>query len=108
VASSSTSKDTKGKEKPVPVTSKDHLEAAADLMTEIQVETYSSMDKREKTEFILEQMRLESLRGNWIRVRVGSRKINRVFLKEPASSVSWVLGPNAGTQARRQWSRIWH
>ena len=33
-------------------------------------------------------MRLESLRGNWARVRVGSRKINRVYLKEPDSAVS--------------------
>lgn len=31
-------------------------------------------------------MRLESLRGNWPRVRVGSRKINRVFLKEKDST----------------------
>ena len=33
-------------------------------------------------------MRLESLRGNWIRVRVGSRKVNRTFLKEKDSAVS--------------------
>ncbi|ODO05584.1 hypothetical protein I350_04641 [Cryptococcus amylolentus CBS 6273] len=65
-----------------PVTAKEHLDTAADLMSDIQVETYSSMDKREKTEFILEQMRLESQRGNWVRVRVGSRKINRVYLKD--------------------------
>ncbi|KAK4684341.1 26S proteasome regulatory subunit N5, partial [Tremellales sp. Uapishka_1] len=85
--SSSTSTDKeKDTPKPIPVTAKDHRDAAADLMSEIQVETYSSMDKREKTEFILEQMRLESLRGNWIRVRVGSRKINRVYLKEPDSA----------------------
>lgn len=32
------------------MTKQDHLDAAADLMTDIQVETYSSMDKREKTE----------------------------------------------------------
>lgn len=38
------------KPKSDPVTKKDHLEAAADLMSDIQVETYSSMDKREKTE----------------------------------------------------------
>ncbi|ODN95273.1 26S proteasome regulatory subunit N5 [Cryptococcus wingfieldii CBS 7118] len=65
-----------------PLTAKEHLDTAADLMSDIQVETYSSMDKREKTEFILEQMRLESQRGNWVRVRVGSRKINRVYLKD--------------------------
>lgn len=33
-------------------------------------------------------MRLESLRGNWVKVRVGSRKINRVYLKEKDSAVS--------------------
>jgi 26S proteasome regulatory subunit N5 len=37
-------------QKPKPVTAKEHLETAADLMSDIQVETYSSMDKREKTE----------------------------------------------------------
>ncbi len=36
--------------KPQPVTKRDHLDTAADLMSDIQVETYSSMDKREKTE----------------------------------------------------------
>ncbi|OCF42060.1 26S proteasome regulatory subunit N5 [Kwoniella heveanensis CBS 569] len=70
---------------PKEASSKEHLDTAADLMSDIQVETYSSMDKREKTDFILEQMRLESLRGNWSRVRVGSRKINRVYLKEKDS-----------------------
>lgn len=36
--------------KPEPVTAQDHRDLAADLMSEIQVETYSSMDSREKTE----------------------------------------------------------
>ncbi|WVO19180.1 uncharacterized protein IAS62_000458 [Cryptococcus decagattii] len=83
--SSSTKPEDKEKSKAEPVTAKEHLDVAADLMSDLQVETYSSMDKREKTEFILEQMRLESLRGNWVRVRVGSRKINRVYLKEKDS-----------------------
>lgn len=38
------------KPEPEPVTSKDHLERAADLLSDLQVETFSSMDKREKTE----------------------------------------------------------
>ena len=51
-ASSSTNEKEKEKEKEKaePVTKRDHLDAAADLMSDIQVETYSSMDKREKTE----------------------------------------------------------
>jgi 26S proteasome regulatory subunit N5 len=44
------------------------------------------MEKREKTEFILDQMRLESQRGNWVRVRVGGRKINRAYLKEDGNA----------------------
>ncbi|KNZ74127.1 26S proteasome non-ATPase regulatory subunit 12 [Termitomyces sp. J132] len=37
---------------------KESLQTASDLLSDLQVETYSSMDRREKTEFILEQMRL--------------------------------------------------
>lgn len=44
------------------------------------------MEKREKTEFILDQMRLESQRANWVRVRVGGRKINRAYLKEDGNA----------------------
>lgn len=43
-------KEADEKEKKEPVTAEDHLNAAADLMSDIQIETYSSMDKREKTE----------------------------------------------------------
>jgi 26S proteasome regulatory subunit N5 len=68
------------------------------------------MERREKTEFILEQMRLliavarekdaalgkdgkDSLgggEGEWVKVRVGGRKINEEFLKETNNEV--VLG----------------
>ncbi|KAF7302732.1 hypothetical protein HMN09_00908100 [Mycena chlorophos] len=82
---------------------KDNMTTASELLSDLQVETYSSMDRREKTEFILEQMRLlvavarlkdaeidaktgkEVMAGGeseWIKVRVGGRKINEEFLKE--------------------------
>ena len=48
-AEASTSK-AKDEEKKEPVTKQDHIDTAADLMSDIQIETYSSMDKREKTE----------------------------------------------------------
>ncbi|TFK36897.1 PCI domain-containing protein [Crucibulum laeve] len=83
-------------------TPKESLQTASDLLSDLQVETYSSMERREKTEFILEQMRLlvavarlkdaeqakdnkDSLSGGdaeWVKVRVGGRKINEEFLKE--------------------------
>ena len=68
------------------------------------------MERREKTEFILEQMRLliamarskdaevgkegkDSLGGGeaeWVKVRVGGRKINEEFLKEKANEVYYL------------------
>jgi len=84
-------------------------------MSDLQVETYSSMDRREKTEFILEQMRLLVLvakdkdtqakaskktaatlasdkkvttadgEGEWLKVRVGGRKVHEGFLSEKAN-----------------------
>ncbi|KAF9527761.1 hypothetical protein CPB83DRAFT_792684 [Crepidotus variabilis] len=85
---------------------KESLRTACDLMSDLQVETYSSMERREKTEFILEQMRLliavarekdtsvdkkdekDSLSGGepeWVKVRVGGRKVSETFLKEAAN-----------------------
>lgn len=49
VASTSKSADGEKEEKKEPESARDHIEAAADLLSDIQVETYSSMDKREKT-----------------------------------------------------------
>ncbi|KAF5312350.1 hypothetical protein D9619_002908 [Psilocybe cf. subviscida] len=80
------------------------IATASELLSDLQVETYSSMERREKTEFILEQMRLliavaqqkdadaekkegkgkDSLGGGeaeWVKVRVGGRKVNEDFLK---------------------------
>jgi len=52
------------------------IEAACDLIQEPQVETFGAMDKREKAEFILNQMRLVILRKDFIRAQIVSKKIN--------------------------------
>ncbi|KAJ7431950.1 hypothetical protein B0H11DRAFT_2261224 [Mycena galericulata] len=77
------------------------MQAACDLMSDLQVETYSSMERREKTKFILEQMRFlivvawlkaaeldkndkEVLGGSeteWVKVRVGAGKSTKSFSK---------------------------
>ena len=87
------------------------MQTASDLLSDLQVETYSSMERKEKTEFILEQMRLlisvakmkdedaakdgkDSLADGdpeWTKVRVGSRKINEDFLKDPENQVCSLL-----------------
>lgn len=53
-----------------------HIEEAANIMQELQVETYGSMEKREKIDFLLEQMRLCLLKGDFIRTQIISRKIS--------------------------------
>jgi hypothetical protein len=49
---------------------------AADVLQALQVETLGSMDKKEKTDFILEQMRLLLAKGDHVRVLLVSKKIN--------------------------------
>ncbi|KAF8215949.1 PCI-domain-containing protein [Mycena galopus ATCC 62051] len=91
-----------------PATYKEQMQTACELLSDLQVETYSSMDRREKTEFILEQMRLlivvarlkdaeldkngKAVLGGgeteWVKVRVGGRKINEEFLKEAKNEAS--------------------
>ncbi|BDD63365.1 hypothetical protein MPDQ_002490 [Monascus purpureus] len=60
------------------------LNAAADILCELQVETFGSMTRREKTEFILEQVALCIERGDWSQAAILSRKINkRYFARKP-------------------------
>jgi len=48
---------------------------AAELMQEVQVETYGSMEKEEKVDYILEQIRLCLDKGDLIRGTIVSKKI---------------------------------
>lgn len=55
------------------------INEAANILQELQVETFGSMDKREKVEFILEQMRLCLLKKDFVRTQIISKKINIKF-----------------------------
>jgi len=55
------------------------LNAAADILCELQVETFGSMERREKTEFILEQVNLCIEKGDWTQAGILSRKIGTKF-----------------------------
>lgn len=55
---------------------------AASIMEELQVETYGSMDKREKVELILEQMRLCLAKQDFVRTQIIAKKINIKFFNE--------------------------
>ncbi|XP_014248586.1 26S proteasome non-ATPase regulatory subunit 12 [Cimex lectularius] len=59
-----------------------NINEAANIMQELQVETYGSMSKREKVELILEQMRLCLLKKDYIRTQIIAKKINPKFFEE--------------------------
>ncbi len=52
------------------------ISAAASILQEVQVETYGSMEKGEKIDYILEQMRLCLLKKDYIRSFIISKKID--------------------------------
>lgn len=58
------------------------INEAADILQELQVETFGSMEKREKTDFILEQMRLCLAKKDYTRTQIISRKINTKFFTD--------------------------
>ncbi|GAA6083412.1 26S proteasome non-ATPase regulatory subunit 12, partial [Tachysurus ichikawai] len=64
------------------------IKEAASILQELQVETYGSMEKKEKVEFILEQMRLCIAVKDYIRTQIISKKINTKFFKEEGTEES--------------------
>lgn len=61
------------------------IEAAAEIFVSEPVETYGSLDVREKTEYILDQIRFLLLKGDYYTAGVYSKKINRKFFDDPAN-----------------------
>jgi len=56
---------------------------AAKIIQEVQVETFGAMKKKEKTEYILEQVRLCLEKKDYIRTQLISKKIHPRVLAEP-------------------------
>uniref|UniRef100_A0A8C4NCG7 Proteasome 26S subunit, non-ATPase 12 n=1 Tax=Eptatretus burgeri TaxID=7764 RepID=A0A8C4NCG7_EPTBU len=61
---------------------KGELKEASSILQELQVETFGSMEKKEKVEFILEQMRLCLAVKDYIRTQIISKKINTKFFQD--------------------------
>ncbi|WPH01404.1 PCI domain-containing protein [Acrodontium crateriforme] len=67
------------------------IAAATDILCELQVETFGSMARREKTEFILEQVALCIEKGDWTQAGILSRKIStRYFARKPKKSAEQI------------------
>ena len=58
------------------------INAAVDMIQDVHVETYGSIPKKEKAEYILHQMRLNLLKKDYIRALIQSRKMNRKTIEE--------------------------
>lgn len=73
------------------------LDSAAEILCELQVETFGSMARREKTEFILEQVALCIEKGDWTQAGILSRKIGtKYFTRKPK------LTPEQTVQAEKE------
>ena len=59
------------------------IDGATDAMLDVYVETFGALSKREKIDFILEQVRLTILKGDWVRVLIVAKKVQKKFLEEP-------------------------
>ncbi|PWN95489.1 putative RPN5-26S proteasome regulatory subunit [Tilletiopsis washingtonensis] len=62
--------------------SRGDVAGATEALQELAVETFGSMGRREKTSFILEQMRLNLEKGDYTRCNIVSRKINTKFFDD--------------------------
>mmetsp|Transcript_88811 Transcript_88811/g.248577 ORF Transcript_88811/g.248577 Transcript_88811/m.248577 type:complete len:457 (+) Transcript_88811:75-1445(+) len=58
------------------------IAGAADVLQEVHVETYGSLSKKEKVEFILEQMRLTLGKKDYVRAAIVAGKVSRKQLSE--------------------------
>ncbi|KAF1763856.1 hypothetical protein GCK72_003804 [Caenorhabditis remanei] len=64
------------------------LDEAATMLLELQVETYGSMEMKEKVLYLLEQMRYSLVRNDYVRATIISKKINiKFFNKSDAEDV---------------------
>lgn len=57
------------------------IDEAASLVQEVQVESFGAMERREKTEYILNQMRLVLAKKDFVRTQIISKKINPKLLE---------------------------
>lgn len=63
------------------------IKAAADILCELQVETFGSMARREKTEFILDQVALCIENDDWTQAGILARKIStKYFARKPTKT----------------------
>ncbi len=78
------------------------IKAAADTLCELQVETFGSMERREKTEFILNQVALCMENDDWTQAGILSRKISTKYLARKAPKTQEQLDKEAKDRETRR------
>ena len=59
-----------------------NIDAACEAIQDVHVETYGSLTRQQKAEYILDQMRLNLLKRDYIRALIHSRKMNTKTIDE--------------------------
>lgn len=78
------------------------LKSATEILCELQVETFGSMDRREKTEFILAQVMLCIESGDWTQASILGRKISTKYLaRKPKKTAEQIEKDNKDREKKR-------
>ncbi|KAK8150203.1 hypothetical protein G3M48_003706 [Beauveria asiatica] len=78
------------------------LKAATEVLCELQVETFGSMDRREKTEFILAQVALCIESGDWTQAGILGRKISTKYLSRKSKKTDEQLEKEAKEREKKK------
>jgi hypothetical protein len=78
------------------------LKSATDILCELQVETFGSMERREKTEFILAQVALCIESNDWTQAGILSRKISTRYLARKPKKTDEQLAKEAEDREKRR------
>ncbi|OAA60666.1 26S proteasome non-ATPase regulatory subunit 12 [Cordyceps fumosorosea ARSEF 2679] len=78
------------------------LKAATEILCELQVETFGSMDRREKTEFILAQVALCIESGDWTQAGILGRKISTKYLARKPTKTAEQLEKEAKEREKKK------
>ncbi|TIB61736.1 hypothetical protein E3P78_02670 [Wallemia ichthyophaga] len=62
--------------------SRNETRKARDVLSELSVETFGSLDRRQKTDYLLQQALLNAQIGDWVQMKIVTNKINVKFFKE--------------------------
>ena len=79
------------------------LDAAAELIQEVSVETFGAMAKTEKIDFILEQVRICLARGDYVRARILSKKVApRAFIVDDDDKEGGKKGEKKSSSSKKK------